>query len=243
MVPELVALREGSWAPWSADQSGLLSALASAAGWGTKSRKICGRKNSQADRRASIPDMHDPISGSDVVVAIIGGTLLGLALSRPRFGWVERLDDSSRRYAEVITTIVAFVMGGYAYGALYIVLHRQLGGDIDKLLWGAGLFFGLYAACVHFEPFSEGQGWRERGSAMILYVAVAFAAMLGGVVCVEYSLSGSVSSWPMLLKVALLLLVACVLYWLARRSKPSITDDPTLAGGAAKPLPSSDEAQ
>lgn len=102
--------------------------------------------------------MHDAINGRDVVVAIIGGTLLGLALTRPRFGWVERLDDSSRHYVEVVTTVVAYVMGGYAYGALYIVLHRQLGGDIDKLLRGAGLFFGLYAACVHFEPFSEGKG-------------------------------------------------------------------------------------
>jgi hypothetical protein len=190
-----------------------------------------------AGRHASIRDMHDPISGSDVVVAIIGGTLLGLALTRPRFGWVERLDDSSRRYAEVVTTIVAFVMGGYAYGALFIVLHRQLGGDIDKLLWGAGFFFGLYAACVHFEPFSEGEGWRERGSAMILYVAVALAAMLGGVVFVEYTLSHSVSSWPTLVKAALLLLVACLLYWLARRSKPDTTDDPTLEGGTAEPLP------
>jgi len=98
--------------------------------------------------------MHDAISGSDVVVAIIGGTLLGLALTRPRFAWVEQLDDSGRQYVEVITTIAAFVMGGYAYGSLYIVLHRQVGGDIDKLLRGAGLFFGLYAAAVHFEPFS-----------------------------------------------------------------------------------------
>jgi len=163
--------------------------------------------------------MRDVINGRDVVVAIIGGTLLGLALTRPRFGWVERLDDSSRRYAEVITTIVAFVMGGYAYGALFIVLHRQLGGDIDKLLWGAGLFFGLYAACVHFEPFSEGSGWQERGSAIILYIAVALAAMLGGVVFVEYTLSHSVSSWPTLIKVALLLLVTCILYWIVRRPR------------------------
>jgi hypothetical protein len=186
--------------------------------------------------------MHDAISGGDVVVAIIGGTLLGLALTRPRFGWVQRLDDSSRQYAEVVTTIVAFVMGGYAYGALYIVLHRQLGGDIDKLLWGAGLFFGLYAACVHFEPFSDGHGWRERGSAIILYVAVALAAMLGGLVFVEYTLRRSVSGGPVLIKTGVAVLVAYGIYWFVRRPKPNTADDPTLASGATKPLPASDEA-
>jgi hypothetical protein len=181
--------------------------------------------------------MHDPISGRDVVVAIIGGTLLGLALTRPRFGWVERLDESSRQYAEVVITIVAFVMGGYAYGALFIVLHRQVGGDIDKLLRGAGLFFGLYAACVHFEPFSEGHGWRERGSASFLYITVAFVAILGGIVFVEYTLSHSVSSWSTLIKAAVAVLVAYGIYWFVRRSRPSAGDDPTLEGGTAEPLP------
>jgi hypothetical protein len=187
--------------------------------------------------------MHDPISGRDVVVAIIGGTLLGLALTRPRFGWMERLDESSRQYAEVVTTILAFVMGGYAYGALFIVLHRQLGGDIDKLLRGAGLFFGLYAAAVHFEPFSAGNGWRERSSAVLLYVTVASVAILGGVMFVEYTLSHSVSGGPTLIKAALLLLVACLLRWLAWRSKPGTADEPILEGQTAESSPVSGEAQ
>jgi hypothetical protein len=184
--------------------------------------------------------MHGPISGSDVIVAIIGGTLLGLALTRPRFGWMERLEDSSRRYAEILTTIVAFVMGGYAYGALYIVLHRQLGGDIDKLLRGAGAFFAIYALCVHFEPFSKGHGWRERGSAMILYVTVALVAMLGGVVFVEYTLSGSVGSWPTLIKAAPAVLGALGLSWLARTPK---ADSASVGDTPADPLPVSNEAQ
>jgi hypothetical protein len=187
--------------------------------------------------------MHDPISGRDVVVAIIGGTLLGLALTRPRFAWVERLDDSSRQYTEVVTTILAFVMGGYAYGALFIVLHRQLGSDIDKLLRGAGLFFGLYAAAVHFEPFSGGNGWRERSSAVLLYITVASVAILGGVICVEYTLSHNVSSGPTLIKATLLLLVACLLRWLTWRSKPDATNKPILKGQTAESLPVSGEAQ
>jgi NhaP-type Na+/H+ or K+/H+ antiporter len=62
----------------------------------------------------------------------LGGTLLGLALTRPRFGWVERLEDSSRSSVEALITVVAFAMGGYAYGSLYIVLHRHLEADIIK---------------------------------------------------------------------------------------------------------------
>jgi hypothetical protein len=163
--------------------------------------------------------MHDAISGSDVVVAIIGGTLLGLALTRPRFGWVQRLEDSSRSTAEALITVVAFAMGGYAYGSLYIVLHRHLEGDIDKLLRGAGAFFAIYALCVHFEPFSGGHGWQQRASAIGLYVTVAMASALAGVVFVEYTLSHSVSGWPTLIKAALLLLVATVIYILVRRKR------------------------
>jgi hypothetical protein len=186
--------------------------------------------------------MHDAISGRDVVVAIIGGTLLGLALTRPRLGWVQRLEGSSRQLAEVVTTIVAFVMGGYAYGALIIVLHRQLESDIDKLLRGAGAFFGIYALCVHFEPFSEGHGWRERGSAILLYITVAFAAILSGLVFVEYTLNRRVSGGPILIKAVVVALVAYGIYLFARRSEPSAGDDPSLEGGPDKPLPTSGEA-
>ena len=82
--------------------------------------------------------MQHAINERDVVVAIIGGTLLALALTRPKLDWVEKLEDSSRSTVEALITVVAFAMGGYAYGCLYIVLHRQLGGDINKLLRGAG---------------------------------------------------------------------------------------------------------
>jgi hypothetical protein len=143
--------------------------------------------------------MQHAINERDVVVAIIGGTLLALALTRPKLDWVEKLEDSSRSTAEVLITVVAFAMSGYAYGSLYIVLHRQLGGDINKLLRGAGAFFLIYALSVHFEPFSKGHGWQELGSAIVLYITVAIASILGGVVFVEYTLSHSVSGWPTLI--------------------------------------------
>jgi hypothetical protein len=176
--------------------------------------------------------------GTEVVIAIIGGTLLALALTRPKLGWVEKLEDSSRSTVEALITVVAFAMGGYAYGSLYIVLHRQLGGDVDKLLRGAGAFFAIYARSVHFEPFSGGHGWRERASLIVLYVAVAIAAILSGVVFVEYTLSHSVSGWPTLIEAALLLLATTVLYVLVRRKRKPVADPPNTeseAGGAVLP--------
>lgn len=161
--------------------------------------------------------MHHAINERDVVVAIIGGTLLALALTRPKFDWAERLEDSSRSTAEGLITVVAFVMAGYAYGSLYIVLHRQLGGDIDKLLRGAGVFFAIYALCVHFEPFAGGHGWQEHASAVGLYITVAIASTLGGVVFVEYTLSHSVNGWPTLITAAFLLLTAALINVLVRR--------------------------
>jgi len=167
-------------------------------------------------------NVHAVVNGRDVVVAIIGGTLLGLALTRPRLAWLERLDDGSRRYGEIVMTVGAFVIGGYAYGSLYLVLHRQLGGEIDKLLRGAGVIFGVYAAFVHFEPFSDGEGWREVGSAMLLYVAVGVAAVLGGVVCVEYTLDGSVGSWSSFMKMIVPVVGSYGIYRFARRLRGAV---------------------
>jgi hypothetical protein len=191
-----------------------------------------------AARRASILDVHTAISGRDVVVAIIGGTLLALALTRPRLDWLERLDEGSRRSGEIVMTIVAFVIGGYAYGSLYLVLHRQLGGDIDKLLRGAGLIFGTYAVFVHFEPFSDGEGWREVGSAILLYVALAAAAVLGGIVCVEYTLDGNVGGWSTFMEMIVPVVGAYGIYRFTRRSRVA-----SVEAGSAEALQASSEGQ
>jgi hypothetical protein len=185
--------------------------------------------------------MHDAISGSDVVVAIIGGTLLGLALTRPRFGWVQRLKDSSRSTVEALITVVAFAMGGYAYGSLYIVLHHHLEGDIDKLLRGAGAFFAVYALCVHFDPFSGGHGWQERASAIVLYITVALASILGGVVFVEYTLNHSVSGWPTLIWAASLLLVTAAVYIVVRRRRKPTADLANTESASPEAVPTTRE--
>jgi hypothetical protein len=108
----------------------------------------------------------------------------------------------------------------------------QLGGDIDKLLRGAGAFFAVYALCVHFEPFSGGRSWRERASAIVLYLTLAMAAILCGVVFVEYTLSHSVSDWPTLIEATVLLLVATVIYVLVRRTRRPVADLPNTESGS-----------
>jgi hypothetical protein len=122
----------------------------------------------------------------DVIVAIVGGTMLTLALTRPRLRWVERLTESSeasRRWSERALTIFAFAMAGYAWDSLFIVLHKQLGSEVDTMLRGAGYFLIVYAWLVHFEPFVA--EWRLGGwaGAVFLYSGVAaFAASVGVVI-------------------------------------------------------------
>lgn len=195
-----------------------------------------------AGPRASIRDVHTAISGSDVVVAIIGGTLLGLALIRPRLAWLERLDEDSRRSGEIVMTIFAFVIGGYAYGSLYLVLHRQLGGDVDKLLRGAGLILAVYAGFVHFEPFSHGVGWREIGAAILLYLAVAVSAVLVGFIFVEYALTGTVESWVTLVEIISAVASTGGIYVFARRSRRAPASS-RVDVGVAEPLPVSSKVQ
>ena len=137
------------------------------------------------------------VNPRDVVVAIIGGTMLTLALTRPRLRWVERLTEDSeshRMWAERGLTLFAFAMAGYAWTALYMVLHKQLGHQVDTLLKGAAYFLIVYAWLAHFEPFVA--EWRLGGGlrAGILYTGVAVLAAGVGVVIAETLLSSSFTS-------------------------------------------------
>jgi hypothetical protein len=127
-----------------------------------------------------------PVNPRDVVVAIIGGTMLTIALTRPRLRWVEQLtegSESDRLWAERALTIFAFAMGGYAWASLYLTLHRQLGHEVDTVLKGAAGFIVIYAWLVHFEPFVAQWrlgGWQ--GSAYLYTGVAAFAASIGVVI-------------------------------------------------------------
>lgn len=159
----------------------------------------------------------------DVVVAIVGGTMLTLALTRPRLRWMEQLtegSESNRLWAERALTVFAFAMGGYAWVSLFAVLHKQLGWEIDMVLRGASYFMIVYAWLVHFEPFAREwrlQGWR---GAICLYTGVAIFAASIGVVLADILLQSSFT----LENLRLPLLAGAVMGagWLAYRTIPRL---------------------
>lgn len=163
--------------------------------------------------------MHQVI-GRDVVVAIIGGTLLGLSLTRPSPGWLRRVDPSTRLGTEITMTITAFVMGGYAYGSLFVMLHGQLGTAVHKLLHAAAIFLLLYALYVHYEPFFDDGSRLRCAMAGLLYLDVTVASAMAGVVLVEYMLTDSVQSSPLLFISTGIIALLGGLYLLARRCSP-----------------------
>jgi hypothetical protein len=122
-------------------------------------------------------------AGHEAVVAIVGGTMLTIALTRPRLRWVERLTEDSkpgRVWLERALTGFSFVMAGYAATTLLLTLHKQLGAESDALLNGAAWFLFAYAWLVHFEPFVN--EWRLRGGvgAAALYTGLIFPAVVIG---------------------------------------------------------------
>lgn len=136
------------------------------------------------------------IEPRSVVVAIVGGTMLTLALTRPRLRWVEQVtkdSDSHRLWAERALTLFAFAMAGYAWTALFLVLHKQLDGEIDTMLRGAAFFLIAYAWLVHFEPFVA--EWRLGGGfgAAVFYTGVATSAVTVGLIIAEILLTSSVT--------------------------------------------------
>lgn len=151
------------------------------------------------------------------MVAIIGGTLLALSLTRPSPRWLRGVDSSTRVVVEITVTIAAFVMGGYAYGSLFVVLHGQLGAGVNKLLYAAAVFLLLYALYVHYEPFFDDGSRLRCAVAGLLYLDVAVASAIGGVVLVEYMLANSVQNSPLLLISAGIIAPLLVLYLLAWR--------------------------
>jgi hypothetical protein len=165
------------------------------------------------------------VNPRDVVVAIIGGTMLTVALTRPRLRWVENLTESSesnRAWAERALTMLAFAMGGYAWDSLFLVLHRQLGWEIDTVLRGASYFLITYAWLVHFEPFVA--QWRLSGwiGAIILYSGIATFAASVGVAIANSLLIGAFSDVELLLITGSLAIGGIVIYKLIPHLEASL---------------------
>ena len=119
-------------------------------------------------------------NGREVIVAIVGGTMLTIALTRPRLRWAEQLTRNSRRgrlYAERALTALALAMAGYAGFSVSLVLHRHISAQTSALLDGTACFLGLYAALVNFEPFVH--EWRLSDGLRAIYLYLLFASIAG----------------------------------------------------------------
>lgn len=165
------------------------------------------------------------LKGREVIVAIIGGTMLTLALTRPRLRWVERLtdgSDSARVWSERGLTLFSLAMAGYALITVGASLHKQLDSESDALLRGAALFLIGYAWLVHFEPFAR--EWKLRGGlgACLLYTSVMLATGTFGGVLAEAALTSSIPGSAIRIMAPLLGLV--VFCWLFYRLLPTIMD-------------------
>lgn len=150
--------------------------------------------------------------GREIVLAIVGGTMLTLALTRPRLRWVESLTEDSpkqRLWAERGLTGFAFVMGGYAWATLFLTLQKQLGTQSAALLKGAGIFLIAYAWFTHFEPFVA--EWRLKGGpgAAFLYTGFAILAAGIGVACAEVVRTSSFTVGDVKLILFLITTVCC----------------------------------
>lgn len=163
------------------------------------------------------------VGGQAIVLAIVGGTMLTVALTRPRLKWMSRVtedSESARLWAERGLTAFAFMMGGYAWATLFLVLRHQLNAEAAALLRGASVLLIAYAWLVHFEPFVT--EWRLRGGAAAgtLYTGCAMLAASTGVTCAEVVRTSSVTRgdlWLMSIAVG-----AATLCWALSKGIPRI---------------------
>jgi len=151
----------------------------------------------------------------EIVLTIVGGTMLSLALTRPRLRWMERLTEASpdaRLWAERGLTVFAFAVGGYAWVTLFITLHGQLEAGPARLIRVAAYVLIAYAGLTHFEPFVNGRT-RSLVAAILAYAGWAFlAAGVGAAFALDIRAHSTSTGWPILGLVSVTA-AGCFLFW------------------------------
>jgi hypothetical protein len=160
--------------------------------------------------------------GQDIVLAIVGGTLLTLAFTKPRLRWVERLtrdSSTSRLWIERGMTILVFGVGGYAWATLFLTLHGQLDHKSAALVRGAAYLLITYAWLTHFEPFVDEQPTvTSVCAAAFAYTGSAIFAACIGIAGAEAVRTSSLTSGIGIMKFAALAALGCfALSWLTPR--------------------------
>jgi hypothetical protein len=151
----------------------------------------------------------------EIVLTIVGGTMLSLALTRPRLRWVDRLTETSpgiRLGVERGLTLLAFGIGGYAWVTLFVTLHGELEAGAVPLIRNAAYILIGYAALTHFEPFANGRT-RSLMAACFAYVGWAFfAAGLGAAFALGVRVNSISAGWP-IVRLASITAAGCFVIW------------------------------
>lgn len=156
-----------------------------------------------------------------IVLAIVGGTLLTLALTRPRLRWMERVTRDSPRtrlWTERGLAILAFGVGGYAWATLAMTLRGQL-DQYAALVRGAAYILIVYALLTQFEPFvDEHPTPTSVCAAAFVYTGLATFAACLGVAGAQAALTSSLANSAGIMEFAVPAALACVaLSWLTPR--------------------------
>ena len=152
-----------------------------------------------------------------MIVAIIGGALLTLALTRPDLEWLKSLIDTSdvwRRTIDRAISIFAFVVAGYTYAALFITLEHSVSAEDATLIRGAAWFLLTYAWMIHFRPFLPEWLWPgEVIGATVFFLGCIYAALMCGVlVATSEQESLSLRALESFLRSPVLVVLACWIF-------------------------------
>lgn len=109
---------------------------------------------------------YPPLRGGDIVVAIVGGVLLVLVLTRPDVKWPRVIRDRTglEGVAEAGLTTFSFIVGGFAYKTLFaVVASSRIDSSAQAALWISAGIILVYALLIHHEPFVTPAGflWKQ----------------------------------------------------------------------------------
>jgi type IV secretory pathway protease TraF len=96
-----------------------------------------------------------PIRGSDLVIAIVGGVLLVIVVTRTRVNWPQRTPEVWLGPLDAGITAISFFIGGFAFQVLWqvAVVHGEIDPTAETAVLIAAGIIAPFALLIHHEPF------------------------------------------------------------------------------------------
>ena len=129
-----------------------------------------------------------PVRGGDLVVAIVGGVLLVVVVSRTRVKWPPHTPEDWLGPLDAGVSAISFFIAGFAFEVLYrvAVVHGEIDPAAKSAVLIAGGIIAAFALLIHHEPFVVKGG---KGFALKRYFACAGASAFVGLL-VGYAATG-----------------------------------------------------